>query len=135
MAVTPSQEHAREVRRGDLVTLSGSGFKANAPITITFHSAPYLVGRTVANGAGVFSATVAVPTAAAPGLHHFEATGMGVSGVMISLATPVDVIGAIVHHRALVETLVLVAVAIALPVGTWLVMGIGWRRRDVPAEA
>lgn len=137
MAVAPSQQKAsaRQVRRGDLVTLSGSGFKANTPITITFHSTPYLVGRTAANGAGDFSATVAVPTAAAPGLHHFEATGMGASGVMINLVTPVDVIGAVIHHRALVETLVLVAVAIALPVGTWLVMDIGGRRRDAHAEA
>ena len=127
--------HARQVRRGDLVTLSGSGFKANTPVTITFHSTPYLVGRTVANAAGDFSATVAVPTAAGPGLHHFEATGMGVSGVMITIVTPVDVIDAVIHHRGLVETLVLVAVAIALPAGTWLVMGVGWRRRDVPVEA
>lgn len=137
MAVSPSRQRAfaRQVRRGDLVTLSGSGFKANTPITITFHSTPYLVGRTAANGAGNFSAIVAVPAAAAPGRHRFEATGMGDSGVMINLVTPVDVIDAVIHHRALVETLVLVAVAIALPVGTWLVMGIGWRRRDAHAEA
>jgi hypothetical protein len=131
----PSQQGtARQVRRGDLVTLSGSGFRANTPVTITFHSTPYLVGRTVANAAGVFSATVAVPTAAGPGLHHFEAAGMGVSGAMITLVTPVDVIDAVLHHRTLVETLVLVAVAVALPVGTWLVMGIGWRRRVVAVE-
>lgn len=137
VASTPSQQRssARQVRPGDLVTLSGSGFKANTPIIITFHSTPYVVGRTVANGAGDFSATVAVPTAAAAGLHHFDATGMGESGVMITLVTPVDVVDAVIHHRTLVETLVLVTVAIALPVGTWLVMGISWRRRDVPVEA
>ncbi len=111
------------------MSLSGSGFKANTAITITFHSSPYLVGRTVANAAGEFSATVAVPTAAAPGKHHFEATGMGEAGVTITLVTPVDVIDAMAHHRAVVQTLVLVAVAIALPVGTWLVMGIGRGRR------
>ncbi|MDQ2728272.1 MAG: hypothetical protein M3Y91_10520 [Actinomycetota bacterium] len=135
--LTPSQQknNARQVRHGDLVTLSGSGFKANAPVTITFHSTPYLVGRTVADAAGSFFATVAVPSAATPGLHHFEATGMGESGVMITLVTPVDVVETVAHHRALAETLVLVVVAIALPVGTWLAMGIGWRRRDVPAGA
>jgi hypothetical protein len=121
------------VRSGDLVTLSGSGFQAGAPVTITFHSAPYLVGRTVANSAGEFSATVAVPTGATSGGHHFEATGMGDSRVVITLFTPVDVIAAVTHHRAL-ETLVLVAVAIGLPVGTWLVMGLGWRRRSAAVE-
>jgi hypothetical protein len=133
-AASPHEVSAREVRSGDLVTLSGSGFQAGAPITITFHSAPYLVGRTVADSAGQFSATVAVPTGATPGGHHFEATGMGDSRVVITLFTPVDVIAAVTHHRAL-QALVLVAVAIGLPIGTWLVMGLGWRRRSAAVEA
>lgn len=134
--VPPSRSNSepRQVHPGGLVTLTGSGFRPGTQITITFHSAPYLVGLTTANAAGDFSATVAVPTAASPGLHHFDAVGMSQSGTMISLSTPVQVIVAALHHRIVTKTVVLVLVATALPLGTWLIMALSSRRRRLSLE-
>jgi hypothetical protein len=71
---------ARSVHDGDTVTLSGGGFAPRATIVITFHSTPIVVGAAVADQLGRFSVTVAVPTHAAAGQHHFEASGPAPGG-------------------------------------------------------
>lgn len=126
---SPASSPLRQVRGGELVTLRGTGFRPDTPITITFHSTPYLVGQSAANPDGVFSATVAVPTGASPGTHHFEAVGIGGGGGLIALMTPVDV-AALVHHRSWVQAVVLAAVAIVLPLGAWLIMMATSHRRS-----
>ncbi len=124
----PPPPAAREVRGGDLVTLSGTGFQPDTTVTITFHSTPYLVGRTLADNRGAFSATVAVPTTALSGKHHFAAVGVDAAGAVVTQVTPV-MVAALSHPRAVAQTVVLVGIAIALPTGTWLGMGRRWRWR------
>ncbi|MGH9093627.1 MAG: hypothetical protein ACRDXE_00545, partial [Acidimicrobiales bacterium] len=126
-----------KVRPGTLVTLLGGGFASHTPITITFHSAPATVGRTMANGTGQFAATVAVPDRASQGEHRFVASGMGQRGRTIQLVTAVLVVGsapATGHHHNRWQTPVMVAISVLIPVGTYLFLTIRSRRRR-PAAA
>ena len=121
---------ATTLRRGETVTLAGSGFGPGSTVTITFHSSPQVVGRATADGRGSFEATVSVPDRAAGGAHHFEATGRNPSGRMAELAVAVDVIGVPGRSSAsTAQTLVMVAIALLLPLAAWLGMaGAGWAR-------
>ncbi len=124
-----------QVRRGDVISLSGSGFLAHAVVVITFHSAVTTVGRTEADAQGGFVANVTVPQHAAPGRHHFEAVGRGPSGTT-SLVTPVEVIGvSIATHLSRASVLALVGIAVAFPVASWFGVGLVMRVRRRPAQA
>ena len=109
------------LHRGDLVTLSGTGFRAGATVTISFHSTPTVVGRAVANRQGSFSATVAVPDAAKGGTHHFEAAGLGSTGRIAELTATVNVVGVpgVSGRSTTLQLVVLTAAALAIPGGTW----------------
>jgi hypothetical protein len=116
------------LHRGDLVTLTGSGFKPDAEITITFHSRSMVVGRASANAAGDFSATVAVPESSPGGTHHFEAAGLGTSGSITQVAT-VTVVGVPTSSSTL-QRVVLTGAAFLIPAVTWgVLVGVGWWRR------
>ncbi len=54
-------------------TISGTGFKANSTITVTFESTPVTVATVTSNANGSFTATFKVPAAAA-GAHTIKAT-------------------------------------------------------------
>jgi len=119
------------VHRGELVELKGSGFQPGATVTVTFHSTPVVVGKTLADAAGKFSLTVAVPATASAGEHHFEAIGETTTGQMATLVTAVRVVAFNAHPGAAtaVEKAVMVGVAIGIPIVTWLVLGLLERRR------
>jgi hypothetical protein len=117
------------VHRGDVITLTGSGFVPGTEITITFHSHSVLVSRMRANKQGAFIDNVTVPNSASGGSHHFEATGLGPKG-QIQLVTPVRVIGVTVGHTvARWIKLTLVGIALAIPLASWFVLGMVGRRR------
>jgi hypothetical protein len=101
----------------------------HAVILITFHSTPYLVGRTVANASGSFSATVSVPEDAASGTHHFVAAGESPSGKIATLVTPVLVLPIKSGHSHALETGVMIGLAVLMPAGTWLGLNLAGRRR------
>ncbi len=128
----PLVANSHVLHRGDLVRLTGTGFRAGTPITITFRSTPEVVGRTHANSVGTFSATVAVPDRAALGGHHFEAEGADRAGQATTLVAAVDVVG-LGNSSATTTTqkVVMVLVALLLPLATWLALagGSSWRRR------
>ena len=98
-------------------------------MVITFHSHPYTVGRTTADRFGDFSATVAVPTKAAYGNHHFVATGFDRAGKMATLATAVKVVGLGDGKGRATTTAVLVLISVAIPVVAWFALGIPERLR------
>jgi hypothetical protein len=128
----PATASSPRLRRGELVHLVGSGFSPGTPITITFHSTPTVVGRALANRLGTFTATVAVPDSAAAGTHHFLASGTGRSGPVEEVLATVRVIGVpgVAIMTSTAQKLVLLLVALAIPVITWLgLAGWGWRRR------
>lgn len=126
----PLLANVTTLHRGSLVTLEGTGFRPGATVVISFHSRPYTVGKTTADRFGDFSATVAVPTGAALGNHHFVATGFDRFGKMTTLATAVKVVGlppSTHGHPAVTATMVFVAVA--LPVLTWFALAVPERKR------
>jgi hypothetical protein len=126
------------VHTGSLVTVLGSGFEPGAMVTITFHSRPYTIGRTIAGPDGTFSATVTVPLEASPGHHHLEASGMGPQGRMTVLLTPIVVLGKATHSLGGTSTqtkLIMVGIAVLLPASTWVITGIWSKRRRRPMTA
>lgn len=126
------------VHTGSLVTVLGSGFKPGATITITFHSRPYTVGRTVAGPHGTFSATVTVPLDATPGHHQLEASGMGPHGRLTVLLTPLMVLGSATHSSGgtpAATKITMVAISVLLPIATWFFLGAWSRRRRRPTAA
>jgi hypothetical protein len=124
------------LHRGDLVTLTGGGFAADASIIISFHSTPTFVGHTNATRKGEFSVTVVVPESAAGGLHHFVATGETSSGHQAELITAVEIVGVPLSRPTAVQTVVLLGLAILLPAGTWCALAAaGWWRRRQPTGA
>ena len=128
----PLSANSHVLRRGDLVTLAGAGFRPGSTIVITFHSTPVVVGRAVANAKGGFSATVAVPEAAAGGGHHFEAVGVGRTGSITELTSTIEVVGVPEpgSRPSSLQRWVLLVAALAIPVGTWcFLIGAGWWRR------
>ena len=121
------------LHRGDLVTLTGTGFAAHAPITVTFHSTPTFVGHTTAGDHGQFSVTVPVPESAAGGLHHFVATGQTVAGQQAEVVTAVEIVGVPLSTPTRLQTVVMVGLALLLPAGTWCALAAaGWWRRRRP---
>ena len=128
---TPRAATSYNVHRGDLVTLTGSGFEPGTDITITFHSTPYVVGHTLAGAAGDFRVTVGVPERAAIGRHHFIAQGAGASGQLTELVTAVQVVpfAGGPSRRSPVQTAVMVFVAVAIPVGSWFALSLAGRLR------
>jgi hypothetical protein len=124
------------VRQGATVQLSGSGFQPGSIVTITFHSTPALIGHSVADSNGEFTATVDVPRSASPGQHHFVAQGQGPSGAATQLVAAVFVLGPTGSHRPTpLETGLLIGLALAIPGGAWMAMSgsAWWRRRRSPA--
>ena len=71
---------ASVVAPGELVTVSGDGFAAGATVTITFESAPVVIGIVQADASGRFTADVRVPLDATPGVHTIRATGAAAGG-------------------------------------------------------
>jgi hypothetical protein len=64
---------------GQSITISGSGFAADAPITIGIYSVPQVLAVVQANGGGSFSATVTLPSNLI-GPHTLVATGLDPDG-------------------------------------------------------
>jgi hypothetical protein len=119
------------VRGGATVQLSGSGFQPGSIVSISFHSTPALVGHSVADSNGAFTATVDVPRSASPGLHHFVAQGMAPGGEPTELVAAVFVLAPAGSHRPTpLQTGVMIGLALVLPAGAWTaMMGSGWWRR------
>jgi hypothetical protein len=121
----------QRLHRGDLVTLRGAGYRPGARITITFQSRPTVVGQAVADPAGRFVATVAVPESAHSGSHRFAATGFNPGGTERQLLTAVTVVG-VPTGTSWRQRAALIGAALLIPVATWCALsGFGrWRRRQ-----
>ncbi|HLI25291.1 MAG TPA: hypothetical protein VKU91_10065, partial [Acidimicrobiales bacterium] len=125
---------ARRVKRGQTVKLMGSGFAPGALVSLSLHSQPVALGTTHADARGRFEVRVLVPTDVALGAHHLEASGRLASGADRTLSTAVDVV-ALGSGRPLWETLSMVALALLIPVVTWIVMDVRSKRRRARAPA
>lgn len=82
-----------EVRPGQRLPVSGSGFRPNSTVALEFRSAPVSLGTAQADAAGTFNATVVIPADATPGQHTLAATGVNPSGTPRELTAAVTVLG------------------------------------------
>jgi LPXTG-motif cell wall-anchored protein len=129
--------------KGSSVTVSGVGFTAGAPVTISLHSTPVQIGTTTTDASGAFSSVVTIPLDAAAGAHSivasdgavvlsasFEVTGAAAASRAVASAAPASS----TLPRTGVQTGVLVAVAVGL-IGLGALAVIAGRRRLAVAEA
>lgn len=79
---------------GQRVTVFGDGFQPGAELTITFRSDPVVLGKTRASTDGSYSATVAIPTNATPGMHTIEVYGLAQDGQGRAANTPIRIVAA-----------------------------------------
>ncbi len=66
--------------QGGTVTLEAIGFRPGTQVDFWIHSTPQLLGSAIANGAGVATLTVALPSALT-GAHTVQALGISIAGV------------------------------------------------------
>jgi hypothetical protein len=122
---------ARSLHKGDQLTLSGTGFQPGARVTIEFHSTPTVLAVVHADDRGDFTTTVAVPTDASPGTHHFVATGAGPNGTPTLLTAPISVILPARDHDWVVPAL-MVVLTVLLAVGAAVVLTLSSRWPERP---
>lgn len=117
-------------RPGQRVAVREAGFAPFATVQVTLHSIAVPLATVQANGQGVVDTWVMLPPGTDPGSHHLWLVGRTLSG---ATATRVQAILVVAFHppsRPLnLETPVMVSVSVALPVGTWLLLGVLSRRR------
>ncbi len=132
---TPAVQSPSKAKSGQLLDLSGAGFRAGTPVKIVFEAPrPVVVGQTVAGPGGSFEASVLVP-ASGPGKHTIRVTGTSALGSKLSVARSVTLVADQVALRptsgddALAEP-VLLTIALVLPFATWLGLEVlSWRSR------
>ena len=130
-ATAPLTVDLSAVRAGGRLVLSGGGFRPGTIVSITFHSKPDLLATVRANAAGRFTASVAIPAKVGRGTHHLVASGLNAAGRLAELEASVRILGGSGSSSpTAVETGVMLAVAVGIPVAAWLSMsGYGWLRR------
>lgn len=64
----------QEARAGEALTVTGSGFPADADVTVTLHSDPVELGTVRADASGAFVLATSVPRGAEVGAHRVVAT-------------------------------------------------------------
>ncbi len=130
LGVTSSSVH-----RGQPVTVSGSGFAPGAVVTITFRSAPVVVGTATADAEGRFTAVVSVPSALSNGTHHIEAMGKTSSGEQAVLTAMVRITPPGVRTSwLLVAFMVALTVLLAAGAGLVLTASTRWRPFSAPSN-
>ncbi len=130
-ATAPLTIDLSAIRAGGRLTLSGGGFRPGTTVSITFHSKPDLLATVKANAAGRFTATVTIPAKAAKGTHHLMASGLNAAGRLAELEASVRILGGSGSSGpTAVETGVMLAAALGIPLAAWLSMsGYAWIRR------
>ncbi len=71
-------------QRGSSVAVTASGYQPNSSAQVYFLSVPVLLATVNANGSGVVSATVTVPSNAAAGTHTIEVRGTSGAGAALT---------------------------------------------------
>lgn len=114
-----------KLRAGQLVRLSGAGFRPKSRVRIVFEaSRRTVVGSAVIRDDGGFDASVVVPRAT-PGQHNFQIVGKAPSGQTMTWVEPVTVLA----DRPIAEVTgpdltapLLLGLAVGFPLATWLVL-------------
>ena len=80
------------VVRGQQLTIGGSGFLPGATIQLGIYSVPTMLGTTVADGTGSFSAVITIPAGQTLGAHTIAAVGIGAEGTARLLTATTTVV-------------------------------------------
>lgn len=80
------------VPQGGAVKPSGSGYMPGAPVTVTLHSDPVVLGSLLPDENGTISGTLPVPADAAVGQHTLVISGLSEDGEYIEKRIPVVVV-------------------------------------------
>ena len=108
--------------------LTGAGFRPKSRVKIVFEAPKrVVVGSAVIRSDGGFDTSVVVPPHASPGPHKLQVVGRAPSGQTMTWEEPVIVVasGTLVAASANgpeVAAPVLLALAFAFPLATWLVL-------------
>lgn len=97
--------------QGQSIIVSGGGFTPGATVTFEFRSTPVVIGTAVADGSGVATATVIIPSNATLGAHSITMSGAGPSGPVF-LSSPITVVSAILAPPMEQEVIVTVPVGV-----------------------
>ena len=115
--------------------LSGAGFRPKSQVRIVFDAPKrVVVGSAVIRSDGGFDASVVVPSHASPGPHKLQVVGRSPSGQTMTWDEPVIVVAsgpvvAVTANGAELAAPVLLGLALAFPLATWLVLEILALRR------
>jgi hypothetical protein len=96
------------------VTVTAGGFKAGTSAQIIFHSDPVVLANVTANGNGVVSASVTIPSGASAGSHTLEVRGTAADGSVRSLSAPFTVIALLARTGDSLAPLFVFAVVLML---------------------
>jgi hypothetical protein len=109
--------------RGQTITVSGGGYRANTDVRITIHSHISLLGTARTGIGGAFSANIRIPTDAHLGIHTLRATGDNPRGDTRVLSATIDVQDVTATSRALPKTGPAIAVALGTIASALLIVG------------
>jgi hypothetical protein len=106
-------------------------------VVISFHAAAQtspsgvVLATTTANASGKIIVTVPVPAGTSTGVHRFEANGHGPHGRVTQILTPVNVVAVryLSVGRSWTATSVMLGIAFAIPLLTWLGLDIAAKMR------
>ncbi len=141
LVAAPVVSAPTRLREGQLVRLTGAGFRPKTRVKIVFEATKrVVVGSAVIRSDGGFDTSVVVPPAT-PGQHKLQVVGRAPSGQTMTWVQPVTVltgrpIAAVTGPGPDVTAPVLLAVAVTFPLVTWFVLEIlALRRRRVGGPA
>jgi alpha-L-fucosidase len=77
---------------GQPIDISAGLFVPGSPVGFTFFSQPVNLGTATADGDGVATLSVNIPSDATPGTHTITAAGTGIDGAPLSVSTTVTVL-------------------------------------------
>jgi hypothetical protein len=113
-----------------LVRLTGAGFRPKSRVKIVFEAPTrVVVGSAVISRDGDFDTSVVVPPHATPGQHKLQVVGRAPSGRTVTWIEPVTVlaerpVAVVSGNSPELAAPVLLALAVAFPLATWLVLEI-----------
>lgn len=85
LTLTTDQGDTTQVRPGQKLVVSGTGFAPYSTVTVTVYSEPLVLATVTADANGAFSVPVDVPAGLEPGPHSFVALGVDPDGQTHSL--------------------------------------------------
>ena len=109
--------------RGQTITVSGAGYRANTDVRITIHSHISLLGTARTGAGGGFSANIRIPTDAHLGIHTLRATGLNPRGATRVLSANINVQDVTANRRALPTTGPALAIALGTIASALLIVG------------